>query len=512
MSTDTRPLLESPTRIPGATADTAGATGEPGRFRVLPVERARPALIRDWRHAWWLAVATVCFGAFMGQLDASIATLTYPALRTEFHASLAEVEWVSLGYLLALVALLVPVGRFSDAHGRKLMYLYGFLVFTAASAACGLAPSLGALIAFRIVQALGAALLQANSVALVTTSAPREKMRLALGVQAGAQALGLALGPTLGGAIVGAFGWRWVFLVNLPVGVIALVSGHYLLPRTRTHAPVSRFDWPGLALLATTTTALLLGISALSGLNLPAAATALLFALSIAAGLGLARRLVRAASPLIDPDLLRTRQVAVGLAGALGGYLLLFGPLVLVPVVLTDSGSSLSAAGLVLTALPAGFAVAALGANRVLPERWSDRRRALVGAAPAVAALAAMAVAPPTGPWLVPLLALLGLGLGTFTPANNTLVMAAIPARIAGTGGGLVNMTRGLGTALGVALVTLTLHLVHGRAADVAPGAHASAALLAAIGLAVLASNLLQPRDVPHGGPNGTHSVPPCLD
>jgi EmrB/QacA subfamily drug resistance transporter len=494
----------------GAETDTgadAGAdtdTGEPAWLRVLPAERARPARIRDWRYGWWLAVGTVCFGAFMGQLDASIATLTYPALRTEFHASLAEVEWVSLGYLLALIALLVPVGRLSDAYGRKLMYLCGFLVFTAASAACGLAPSLGALVAFRIVQALGAALLQANSVALVTTSAPRDKMRLALGVQAGAQAVGLALGPTLGGAIVDTFGWRWVFLVNLPVGVVALVLGHYLLPRTRTCVPTTRFDWPGLALLVTATTALLLGISATSGLDLPMPATVALFLLAVVAGFGLALRLVRAASPLIDPVLLRTRQIAAGLVGALGGYLMLFGPLVLVPVVLTGAGAGLSAAGLVLTALPAGFAAAALAANRVLPTGWSDRRRALTGSGLAVVALAGMSIAPPTTPWLIPLLALLGLGLGTFTPANNTLVMAAIPSRAAGTGGGLVNMTRGLGTALGVALVALTLHLVRSHGADPAPGAHASAALLTVIGLGVLASNLFHPREVLHATRSGS--------
>lgn len=278
VQTGTRPEADSGPRIlPGEPARVSPDHPRNPRntwsqtcSRVLPTERPRPARIRDWRHGWWLAVGAVCFGAFMGQLDASIATLTYPALRTEFHATLAQVEWVSLGYLLALIALLVPVGRWSDARGRKLMYLYGFLVFTAASAACGFAPSLGALVAFRIVQAFGAALLQANSVALVTTSAPRPKMRLALGVQAGAQALGLALGPTLGGAIVAAFGWRWVFLVNLPIGVIALAAGHFLLPRTRTRVSVARFDWLGLGLLGTMTTSLLLGISAASGLDLPA--------------------------------------------------------------------------------------------------------------------------------------------------------------------------------------------------------------------------------------------------
>jgi MFS family permease len=468
---------------------SAGARSQSWNM-IFRTERARPKRIRTMRGGWWLAIATVCFGAFMGQLDASIATLTYPALRTQFHAGLAAVSWVSLAYLLTLVALLVPVGRLSDVHGRKLLYLYGFIVFTAASAACGLAPSLTALIAFRVVQAFGAALLQANSVALVTTSAPRERMRAALGVQAGAQALGLALGPTLGGVIVTGLGWRWVFFVNLPVGVIAVVAGHYLLPRTKSKSAPARFDWPGLALLAASSTCLLLGISAASGLKLPAAATVALFATAAGAGYGFWLRIGRTPTPLVAPVLLRTRQIAAGLAGALGGYLVLFGPLVLVPVVLTDTGTSLASAGAVLTALPGGFAAAALTANRILPEGWSDRTRALAGSALAVAAMAAMIPAPFTPGYLIPLLGLLGLGLGTFTPANNTLVMGAIPASAAGTGGGLVNMTRGLGTALGVALVTLALHLVTGiRHATIA-----ATIVLTLITIAVCASNLLHPR------------------
>jgi MFS family permease len=309
-------------------------------------------------------------------------------------------------------------------------------------------------------------------------------MRAALGVQAVAQALGLALGPALGGVIVSTLGWRWVFLVNVPVGVIAVVAGYYLLPRTRTKAGTDSFDWPGLALLALASTALLLGISGGSGLGLPGYATALLFAVAAAAGYGFWRRISTAASPLVDPILLRTRAIALGLIGALGGYLVLFGPLVLVPDVL---GAHQSArAGLILTALPLGFASAALGANQVLPRTWPDRRRALVGSAVAFAALIALIPMPFTPAAQMPLLALLGLGLGTFTPANNTIVMGAIPTRAAGTGGGLVNMSRGLGTALGVALVTLTLYLVPGTQ----HAAHVATALLAAVALGVLLSSL----------------------
>ncbi|WP_174447615.1 MFS transporter [Streptomyces prunicolor] len=464
---------------------------------VLTVERARPEGIRSRPNAWWLAVGTVCFGAFMGQLDASIVTLTYGSLRNEFHTSLAAVEWVSLAYLLTLVALLIPAGRLADAHGRKLLYLYGFAVFTLASAACGLAPSLGALVGFRVVQAAGAALMQANSVALVTTSAPPERMRTALGVQAAAQALGLALGPTVGGVLVSTLGWRWVFGVNVPVGLVALVAGHYLVPRTRGRTRVVGFDWQGLSLLAVATTSVLLGVSAASGLPVPGWGVAVLFALAAVAGWGFVRRQRRAVAPLLDLALLRGRAVAFGLAGALSGYLVLFGPLVLVPVVLMARGTSALTAGTVLTALPAGFALAATGGDRLLPRSLADRRRCVAGAGVFALAMGALLAVPLTIAWLVPVLALAGLGLGTFTPANNTMIMRGIPARASGTGGGLVNMTRGLGTALGVALVTLALHLAGGGGGQA--GARWASAILVAASAVAVASAWLSPGGEPEG-------------
>ncbi|MBV9025036.1 MAG: MFS transporter [Streptomycetaceae bacterium] len=468
----------------------------PARRRTWPArltqERPRPDLIRNRPGAWRLAVATVCFGAFMGQLDASIVTLTYASLRTEFHASLAAVEWVSLAYLLTVIALLIPVGRLADTHGRKLFYLYGLVVFTASSAACGLAPSLVALTVFRIMQAAGAALMQANSVALVATSAPRERTRIALGVQAAAQALGLALGPMAGGALVSTLGWRWVFGINVPIGVIALAAGDYLLPRTRSRCGRDRFDGPGLTLLLATTTCGLLGLSAASGLPVPGWAVAMLFAAAAVAGCAFAVRQRRTAAPLLDLALLRVQAVSSGLVGALSGYFMLFGPLVLMPVALTSAGTSELTAGLVLTALPAGFALAATAAERVLPSALTDRARCLLGAAICVAALTAMAATPLNSGWPTPLLALLGLGLGTFIPANNSLIMGGIPASSSGTGGGLVNMARGLGTALGVALITLALHLAPQRGMFAGP--RCAVVVLLAASLLTAAAAWLGPR------------------
>jgi MFS family permease len=431
-------------------------------YRSILREQPRPAAVRESRRAPWLAVGVVCFGAFMGQLDASIVTITYPAMERDFNAPVAAVQWVSLIYLLGLVAMLAPAGRLGDAAGRKLVYTCGFAVFTAASLACGLAPSLGVLVLLRLVQAAGAAMLQSNSVALVTTSAPKDKTRFALGVQAGAQALGLALGPTLGGLLTATVGWRAVYWVNVPVGVVAIVAGRYLLPRTRHFSRPERFDWPGTLLLVTWTSALLLVLSAASGLSLPTWLIALLAVVGVAGVAAFIRREATTRHPLIPVWLLRSVPLALALAGAACGYLTLFGPLVLIPQVLGHGPSDAARVGLLLSALPLGFGAAALFGDAVLPATWGNRQRGFAGALLTCAAMTASIFLPVTTTTVVPLLALAGLGLGIFVPANNTVIMRSAADSSASLLGGLVNMARGIGTTLGISLMALALHLGSG--------------------------------------------------
>lgn len=457
-----------PRGVAGAVCTVVRMTDQGGGLRErLLRERGRPRWVRESAYAWQLVVLTVCFGAFMGQLDSSIVTIIYPSLEREFGAPLATVQWVSLAYLLVMTALLVTVGHVSDLLGRKLVYLRGFALFTVSSAACSLAPSLAALVCFRVVQALGAAMTAANSVALVTVAAPREKLRSALGFQAAGQALGLAVGPTLGGVLVATVGWRWVFWINVPVGIAAMVMGRYLLPPTGRRATGMRFDLPGMVWLVSGVATLLGGVSVFSGLPVPGWAGAVLIVVSAALWRGFVRRESRAPAPLVSVRLLRDRRISWGLLGALAGYLVLFGPLVLVPLALVrHTGADELRVGLLLSSLAAGFALAANAQEAVLPASWPSRRRCLAGALLTLGALAGLAFAAPRDPWLVAWLGVLGLGLGLFTPSNNEMVMGSVPKEHSGTGGGMVNMTRSLGTSLGVALVTLTYHLGGDRTWD----------------------------------------------
>ncbi|MFI6157526.1 MFS transporter [Kitasatospora sp. NPDC051170] len=469
----------------------------------LLTERPRPRGIAGWRHAHWLAVGTVCLGAFLGQLTASVTALVFPALGRHFDAGFAAVEWVALSYLLVLVALLAPVGWLSDIVGRKSMYLGGFAVFALASLGAGLSGSLGLLVAFRAVQAVGGAMMQANSVALVAHGVPGHAMRRALGIQAAAQGLGLALGPSLGGLLVEHASWRWVFWINVPIGVLGIFAGRFLLPCTKAEGTTEArrprgagaararrprdegpFDLPGLLLLTGATTALLLALSTASGLPLPGWAAAVLLLASAALTLALVRQERRAARPILAPGLVNTPGVRSGLVVALIGYLLLFCPLVLGPVLLTGAGVPVARAGLVITVLPAAFAVAATVGGALLPRGWSDVTRCRAGAGLAGLGLLLFALLPVhgAGPATAGPLLLAGYGLGLLLPANNALVMRAIPAQCSAVGGGMVNMARSLGTALGTALPVLGVHLAGaqsgGRTVLLALAAVAASAVL----------------------------------
>jgi MFS family permease len=441
-------------------------------------------IVREHRLAPWFAVATVCLGAFMGQLDASIVTLGFPAIQRDFGVRLAAAQWVSLGYLLVLVVLLVPLGRWSDRVGRKLVYLYGFVVFTVASAACGFTGALWLLIGLRLVQAAGAAMLQANSVALVVTSVRPRQRRMALGVQAGAQALGLALGPMIGGVLVATVGWRWIFWINVPVGVLALTAGWFLLPRTRHRAPLEGADVGGVALLAVASCGLLLTLSTAAGLSLPMPVLVGLAPATVAAVLALIWWERRVSAPLLDPAALTSPAVRSGLPAALLAYLVLFGPLVVLPQVAVGDSAALTV-GLMLSALPAGFGVAAVLADRVLPPSWSDRRRCVAGALLASVAVSLLAL-PVHVAGQTALLGLLGVGLGVFIPPNNASIMESVPDRLAATAGGMVNMARGLGTAAGVAAMTVALHTAKAAGAGIAGRTSAAMIVLGVAALTIV--------------------------
>jgi len=302
---------------------------------------------------WLFVIGTVCIGAFMGQVDSSIAQLLLPKLELEFNARLSTVSWVAVSYLLAMAAFLPIFGRLADMMGRKLLYTGGFLLFVLSSALCGLAPSLPVLIAFRVLQGIGAALLSSNSVAIVVAAAGPARRGRALGILSAAQAIGLSTGPALGGLVLDLLDWRWVFWINVPVGLAGTILGWFLLPPTKDLPDEGRFDWKGALLIAPALTAVVAMLNegyawGVTSLTLIGCALLALILLTL-----FVRCERRAETPLIDLALFRRGAFLTGNVAGLLSYAALFGLFFLMPFMFVRVyQESIFSAGLRLSIVP----------------------------------------------------------------------------------------------------------------------------------------------------------------
>jgi EmrB/QacA subfamily drug resistance transporter len=409
----------------------------------------------------WLVVGVVSIGAFMGQVDASIAQLLLPSLERAFGSSLSAVSWVAVAYLLTMAALMPIFGRLSDMLGHKLLYTGGFVVFVIGSGLCGLAPDLPILIAARVLQAIGGALLSANSVAIIVAAAGPEERGRGVGIQAAAQAVGLCAGPVIGGILLSTLGWQWVFWINVPFGIAGAIAGWLVLPQTAHLSADQRFDVKGALLLAPMLTAFMMVLN--EGQAWGATSPAFIAAAII--GVILLVAFIRtergAAAPVIDPRLFASRAFVLANAGSLMSYALLFGIMLLMPFVFERAyRDDPLAAGLRLAIIPIAISLLA-PVSGILYDRLGARMPTLTGMGVCLAGLALLYVGlgeTRDGLLMVMLaLGVFGVGQGLFTAANNTAIMAAAPAELSGEAGGLLNVTRAFGISLGIASASTVL-------------------------------------------------------
>jgi EmrB/QacA subfamily drug resistance transporter len=412
----------------------------------------------------WLVVGTVCIGAFMGQLDASIAQLVLPEVARDFHVSIGAAAWVSIAYLLVAAAMLPVFGRLADMFGRKLLYCGGFVVFVTGSALCGLAPSLDTLVAARVLQALGAGLLQANAIAIIVAAAAERRRGRALGLQSAAQAVGLSAGPALGGFLIAALGWRWVFWINLPVGLLGAVLALLVLPRTeRRHGATvpstATFDFAGAVLLVPSLGLLMFALNEAghAGFRSPSLIGPLLVGLLLLTGF--VRREQRTRSPLIDLSLFRNAVFVAGNVAGLLSYATLFGAFFVLPFVLEQAyGGSSFTAGLRLSVIPVALGLVA-PLSGALYDRLGARFLTVSGMLAALVGLLAVSFALGDGRLILATtaLALFGIGQGLFTAPNNSAIMASAAAGQSGQAGGVLFVMRSLGMSLGISLASVIL-------------------------------------------------------
>jgi EmrB/QacA subfamily drug resistance transporter len=415
------------------------------------------------RRAWypWLVVGIACAGAFIAQLDASIVQLALPALTVEFHTTLNQVSWVPIAYLLTLAALLPVFGRLCEMWGRKLLYVLGFLLFTIASALCGLAESLSWLVAARLLQGVGGAMLAANSIAIMTAAVGQGGRARALGWFAAAQAIGLSAGPPIGGLLLSTLGWRWIFWVTVPIGGAITAIGLLSLPQSTGLVTGKKFDWLGGMLLIPALIGVVLLLNQGTAWGLASPAMLLTGCATVVLLILLCRHELRTAAPLITLRAFTSPAFACGVIGVLLSAALLYGIFFIVSFGLVRGyHRPVDMAGLRLALIPIviGFVAPFSG---TLAERFGARVIGAAGMALCAASLSILAVIATAHQAQVTMgaiaFALFGVGLGLFITPNNHRTLNAAPENLSGESGALVNLTRVLGGCLGVASASSVL-------------------------------------------------------
>jgi EmrB/QacA subfamily drug resistance transporter len=403
-------------------------------------------------------------GVFLSFLDATIVNIAFPSIQRSFPGdSLSSLSWILNAYNIVWAALLVPAGRLGDVFGRRRMFLAGLALFLASSALCGVAPSVGFLIAARVPQAIGAALLVPNALGLLLTEMPPEKRALVTAFTGATAALAAAAGPTLGSLLISAESWRWVFYVNLPVGLGALVAGTRVLVERRGPAPATLPDALGVGLIVGAVGLVSLGIiegpAANWGWTDARVIGAVLAGLVLLAAF--VRRSERYHDPVFDLDLFRVRSFATANAAtfifALGFYAAL---LTGVEFLANVWGWSVIETGFGVAPTPVVAAVASVISGNLV-DRLGHRPIAIAGAFLYASGSLLLALRTGDAPHYVtvylPSAILLGLGIGmTIAPITAAALAELPPARFS-TGSAVNTAIRQVGAVLGVSILVAVL-------------------------------------------------------
>jgi len=400
----------------------------------------------------WHAMAAVGTGVFLATVDGSIINVSLPTLVRSLDTEFAVVQWVVLGYLLTITTSMLSIGRMADIVGKKSIYMLGFIVFTVGSALCGLALSIYWLIAFRVVQAVGAAMIMALGAAILTEAFPTEERGKAMGIIGAIVSVGIVVGPALGGVVIGALSWRWIFYVNLPVGVLGTFMVARNVPNFKPTGQ-QRFDYWGALTLFLSLLTFLLGLTFGQQQGFLEPVVGLMIGLWLLLLIVFLRIEKNVSQPMIDLKMFGNMRFSINLATGFISFVALAGVMILVPFYLENIlGFKITHVGLLMGIVPVMLGITAPFAG-ALSDRVGSRRITVIGLAiMLVGYLAAGTLNGNTsaGGYLIRMF-VLGLGIGTFISPNNSAIMGSASRRQLGIVSGFMAITRTLGQTVGVA-------------------------------------------------------------
>ncbi len=434
----------------------------------------------------WGVLLAVGVGGFMSSLDGSVVNTILPVIRGAFGSDVASVEWVVTVYLLVVSGLLLSVGRLGDMRGNKSVYVGGFAGFVLASALCGLTPSVPALVVFRGLQAVAASMLFANAPAILTKNFPASQRGQALGLQSAMIYLGLTAGPSLGGWLATLLGWRSVFYINVPVGLLALLLSQRFIPPDVVTRDTEPFDLAGAGTFILGLVAFLLALN--QGFSWGWASWPILSLLATAAlALIVFVTIERHAPyPMLDLSLFRRRLFAASTASALLNYMGLYGIVFLLPFYLIQGrGLTPMAAGILLTAQPVAMAIVA-PISGTLSDRIGSRLPSSLGMLILAAGIVLLSRLGPQSPLTMATvgLAVAGVGTGIFVSPNTSALMGSAPHERQGIASGVLATARNVGMVTGVGMAGAILTTILARSEM----AGSSAALYDGVTLGLLAA------------------------
>jgi EmrB/QacA subfamily drug resistance transporter len=464
----------------------------------------RGRLVTEENKKWW-TLAAVAFGLFMIMLDNTVVNVALPTIQRELGMQLSELEWIVSGYALTFAALMLIGGKLADAYGRRLIFVIGIAVFTLASLACGLASSGEALIAARVAQGVGAALMNPATLSIIAVTFPPRQRGTAIGIWAGTSALALALGPLIGGLLTEHASWNWIFFVNVPIGVLGIAASFLLIDESRDESH-ERLDLPGLATSGLGLFALTYGL--IEGNNFGWGSVRIVGAFVVAAVsltvFVLLERRQRA--PMLDLTLFRNRTYVGANLAMLLVALAMFGVFFFVSLYMQNVlGYSAVEAGAAFLPMTLLIIVIAPLAGRA-SDRWGSRWLITGGMVLLAVQLAyfSQLSADSTFWVLLPALVLGGFGMSMTMTPSSAAAMRAVPVEKAGIGSAVLNACRQVGGSTGIALMgaimasRLTSPPTTASFMDGFELALVVASVIALAG-AITAAALIRPHDRSHG-------------